>query len=60
MIFHSGMPPPAVQSLANGPANDISVADLATNTVTRKIAAGKEPWGVVYCRGNLLAVFRLK
>ena len=28
---------------ANGPSNDVSVVDLATNTVTKKIPAGKGP-----------------
>jgi YVTN family beta-propeller protein len=32
---------------ANGPSNDISVVDLATNTVTKKIKAGSSPWGVI-------------
>jgi YVTN family beta-propeller protein len=32
---------------ASGPSNDISVVDLATNTVVKKIAAGKGPWGVI-------------
>jgi len=32
---------------ANGPSNDVSVVDLATNTVTKKIKAGKGPWGVL-------------
>ena len=32
---------------ANGPSNDISVVDLATNTVTQRIKAGTGPWGVI-------------
>jgi YVTN family beta-propeller protein len=32
---------------ANGPSNDISVVDVATNTVTKKIKAGSSPWGVI-------------
>jgi len=32
---------------ANGPSNDISVVDIATNTVTKKIKAGGGPWGVL-------------
>jgi YVTN family beta-propeller protein len=32
---------------ANGPSNDVSVVDLATQTVTRKIKASGSPWGVV-------------
>ena len=32
---------------ANGPSNDISVVDLATQTVTKKIKSGGSPWGVV-------------
>jgi YVTN family beta-propeller protein len=31
---------------ANGPSNDVSVIDLATRTVVKKIAAGQRPWGV--------------
>ena len=31
----------------NGPSNDISVGDAATNTVTEKIKAGSSPWGVL-------------
>ena len=31
---------------ANGPSNDVSVIDLATRTVTRKIAVGDGPWGL--------------
>jgi YVTN family beta-propeller protein len=32
---------------ANGPSNDVSIVDLATNTVIRKIKAGDRPWGVI-------------
>ena len=32
---------------ANGPSNDVSVVDVATRTVVRKIKAGDRPWGVV-------------
>ena len=32
---------------ANGPSNNISVVDLATNTVTKRIKAGASPWGVI-------------
>jgi YVTN family beta-propeller protein len=32
---------------ANGPSNDISVVDLATNTVTKKVKVGQSPWGLV-------------
>jgi YVTN family beta-propeller protein len=32
---------------ANGPSNDVSVIDLATQKVTTKIAAGDSPWGVI-------------
>jgi len=31
---------------ANGPSNDVSIIDLATNQVTKKIAVGRGPWGV--------------
>ncbi len=32
---------------ANGPSNDVSVVDVATGTVTKKITAGSSPWGVI-------------
>jgi YVTN family beta-propeller protein len=32
---------------ANGPSNDISVVDLATNAVVKKVKVGSSPWGVV-------------
>jgi YVTN family beta-propeller protein len=32
---------------ANGPSNDVSVIDLTTQTVVRKIKAGERPWGVI-------------
>jgi YVTN family beta-propeller protein len=32
---------------ANGPSNDISVVDLATQTVVKKIKVGDSPWGVL-------------
>jgi YVTN family beta-propeller protein len=32
---------------ANGPSNDMSVVDLPTNTVTKKIPAGSSPGGVI-------------
>jgi YVTN family beta-propeller protein len=32
---------------ANGPSNDISVVDVATNAVLKKVKAGSSPWGVV-------------
>ena len=31
---------------ANGPSNDVSIIDVATRTVTKKIPAGTGPWGV--------------
>jgi YVTN family beta-propeller protein len=31
---------------ANGLSNDISVVDLATRTVLKKIKVGEKPWGV--------------
>ena len=31
---------------ANGPSSDVSVMDLATNQVTKKIAVGRGPWGL--------------
>src|SRR5258708_2996798 len=36
---------------ANGPSNDVSVVDLDTKTVTKKIAIGPQPWGIaIVCR----------
>jgi len=32
---------------ANGPSNDVSIVNLATNTVIGKIGVGAGPWGVV-------------
>ena len=32
---------------ANGPSADVSVVDLATGTVERRIATGGSPWGLV-------------
>jgi YVTN family beta-propeller protein len=32
--------------IANGPSNDVSVVDLATKTVVKKIAVGNRPWGI--------------
>jgi len=31
---------------ANGPSNDLSIVDLETKQVTKKIALGRGPWGV--------------
>ena len=31
---------------ANGPSNDVSIVDLTTRTVVKKIPAGDRPWGV--------------
>jgi YVTN family beta-propeller protein len=32
---------------ANGPGNDVSVVDLATQTVINRIKVGDRPWGVI-------------
>ena len=32
---------------ANGPSNDISVVDLATQTVIRRIKVRERPWGII-------------
>jgi YVTN family beta-propeller protein len=32
---------------ANGPSNDVSVVDLATHTVIKKLKAGNRPWGAL-------------
>jgi YVTN family beta-propeller protein len=31
---------------ANGPSNDVSVVDLATNKEVTRIKAGESPWGL--------------
>jgi YVTN family beta-propeller protein len=31
---------------ANGPSNDVSVVDLATDTEIKRIKAGESPWGL--------------
>ncbi|HEV2295076.1 MAG TPA: beta-propeller fold lactonase family protein [Tepidisphaeraceae bacterium] len=35
---------------ANGPSNDVSVIDVETLAVTKRISAGKSPWGVAASR----------
>jgi len=35
---------------ANGPSNDLSVVDVATNTVVKKVKTGASPWGVIAFR----------
>jgi len=32
---------------ANGPSGDVSIVDLATGTVERRVAIGGSPWGVI-------------
>jgi YVTN family beta-propeller protein len=32
---------------ANGPSGDVSFIDIETGTVTRRVATGGSPWGVV-------------
>ncbi|MEP7337064.1 MAG: hypothetical protein ABI977_04920 [Acidobacteriota bacterium] len=32
---------------ANGPSNDVSVVDLASQTVTKKIKLTGSPWGIL-------------
>jgi YVTN family beta-propeller protein len=32
---------------ANGPSNDVSVVDLATSTVLKKVPVSDGPWGVI-------------
>ena len=32
---------------ANGPSGDVSVIDVVSGTVTKKIPAGAKPWGVL-------------
>lgn len=35
---------------ANGPSNDVSVVDIATRQVIKRIPVGKVPWGVASLR----------
>ncbi|MBL8169555.1 MAG: hypothetical protein JNJ50_15475, partial [Acidobacteria bacterium] len=32
---------------ANGPSNDISIIDVATLTIVKKVSVGDRPWGVI-------------
>jgi len=32
---------------ANGPSNDVSVVDLPTQRVIKKIKVGRGPWGLI-------------
>jgi YVTN family beta-propeller protein len=32
---------------ANGPSNDVSVVDITTKQVVKKIKVGDRPWGLV-------------
>ena len=32
---------------ANGPSNDVSIVDLNTKSVIKKVKVGDRPWGVV-------------
>jgi YVTN family beta-propeller protein len=40
------MPGGKMAYTANGPSNDVSLVDLTTKQVVKKIAAGTRPWGV--------------
>ena len=40
------LPDGKIAYTANGPSNDVSVIDLATKAVLKKIPAGQRPWGV--------------
>jgi YVTN family beta-propeller protein len=40
------MPGGKMAYTANGPSNDVSLVDLATKQVVKKIPAGNRPWGV--------------
>jgi YVTN family beta-propeller protein len=31
---------------ANGPSNDVTAIDIATQKVTKKISVGRGPWGI--------------
>jgi YVTN family beta-propeller protein len=33
---------------ANGPANDVSIIDVAAKQVTKKVPVGRGPWGVAF------------
>ena len=32
---------------ANGPSNDVSIIDVATQKVIKKVKVGDKPWGVL-------------
>jgi YVTN family beta-propeller protein len=32
---------------ANGPSNDVSIVDVATRAVLKKVKVGEKPWGVL-------------
>jgi YVTN family beta-propeller protein len=37
---------------ANGPSGDVSIVDVATGTVTARIATGGSPWGAIFAGGR--------
>ncbi len=37
---------------ANGPSNDVSVVDLATNQEIKRIKAGEGPWGITIVQSS--------
>jgi len=32
--------------VANGPSNDVSIVDLASETEVKRVKAGESPWGI--------------
>jgi YVTN family beta-propeller protein len=32
---------------ANGPSNDVSIVDVATHAILKKVKVGDKPWGVL-------------
>ena len=39
----------------NGPSNDVSVIDVATKQVTKKIPVGRGPWGIAVVKQPAVA-----
>ena len=45
---------------ANGPSNDVSVIDIATQQVTKKIPVGRGPWGIVRVERNERGAMKIR
>ena len=48
MLFRSALSPDEkLLYTANGPSNDVSIVDVATRRVIKKVKVGDKPWGVL-------------